>query len=117
MIVARLTLPTHFSIPTRMQLDSSTRPPTARGGVPRATALAVLVALLWLVMRELLAFLRAQMPPFSPWPRAIAYGLAGALVFGLLSGWIDRDPWKRAGVAALVAALVLGAIGWWASVV
>jgi hypothetical protein len=96
---------------------TSTRPSTARGGVPRAAALAVLMALLPFVMRELKAILRAHAPPFSPWPQAIAYGLAGALAFGLLSGWIDRDPWPRAGTAAVVAALVLGAIGWWAGVV
>ena len=94
----------------------SDRPAFARGGVPRPAAVAVLSALLTLVMNALPPLLRAHTAAFSPWPRTIAYGLAGALAFGLLSGWVDRDPWRRAVLIALGAGGALAALGWWASV-
>ena len=95
----------------------SDRPRTARGGLPRPAAGAAVIALLTLVMRELPDLLRAHASAFSPWPRTVAFGVAGALAFGLLSGWVDRDPWPRAGLVALIGGSALAAIGWWASLV
>src|SRR5687767_11139929 len=100
-----------------MDTSVSEHPRTARGGVSRATAAAAIVALLTLIMRELPDVLRAHTSAFSPWPRTVAFGLAGAISFGLLSGWVDRDPWRRAGLVALLAGLALAALGWWASLV